>query len=586
MTSSRVPATLPVATLILLGLSACTFGDPAPTPTETAAAPAAPAPTASATPTETPAPSASPTPTPTPTTSPSAPGGGSGGSSGGGSGGSSNGSGGSSSGGSTPSPQPRPTASPTTTPAPKPTPTPTPTVPSACPTDATDPGIPVMDFGSIAEYSPAPLAQGEDCTGFRAFLSTGLPQYDSQSFEFFGHLVEDSGDINSVALMSQGNTVRTVDPGLDVPWLTVEEAGLIYNRLSLDEGPAFGGIDGLADLGVPVSLTYDPWNIHVEEATPAKPTQVIDMRVVSGSIGGVGAVYELTVGVEVDVPGASSAHWAELSVTAEDRTGIIQWGYGPNGFFPLWMFDGEPLPAHGGAIPTLDQRTPIMDTYGGDIGAYLAATHDPMVGQGSQYYSMPLVEVLEWSIRIGTSYVAGGTEGLLFFDNLTETYNDSAQYIVGSGYEWTEFSVQLPDTRQGMLIATTGQADVGELHYAMIGGAGSTQSTNGTLQPTANWSQGAIEITPTAETWTSPGSCYVYHLEYDVTLAASGTRPAADLTFRAAADNQELGALKRFVYEGLFEYEGTLDGERVGGYAWGEIQGVPPKNDPTPPNCG
>ena len=456
-------------------------------------------------------------------------------------------------------------------------------MPPACATDPTDPGIPVMDFGSIAEYSTTPNAQGEDCTGFRAFLSTGLPQYDSQSFEFFGHLVEADGDVNSIALMSQGNTVV---PGLQVPWLTVEEAGLIYNRLSLDDGPAFGGIYGLANLSAPVSIAYDPWNIHVEKATADEPTQVIDMRVVSGTVGAVGAEYELTVGVEVEVPGASTAQWAELSVTAQDRTGIIQWGYGPNGFFPLWMFDGKPLPAQGGAIPTQDQRTPITDTYGGDIGSYLAATGDPMTGQGSQYYSMPLVEVSEWSIRIGASYVAGGTEGRLFFDNLTETYNESAQYVVKNGYEWTEFSVQLPETRQGMLIATTGQAEVGDLHYAMIGGAGSTQAANGTLRPTANWPQGAIEITPTAKTWTSPGSCYLYHLEYDVTLSASGTRPAADLTFRAASENQELVALKRAVYEGLFVYEGTLDGEQVSGYAGGEIQGVPPTGDPTPPNCG
>jgi len=456
-------------------------------------------------------------------------------------------------------------------------------VPPACATAATDPGIPVMDFGSIAEYSTVARAQGEDCTGFRAYLSTGLPQYDSQSFEFFGHLVEDDGEIASIALMSQGNTVV---PGLQVPWLTMEEAGLIYNRLSLDQGPSFGGIDGLADITVPTTITYDPWNIHVEQTETGKPTQTIDMRVVSGAVGAVGAVYELTVAVEAAVPGSTTTEPAELTITAEDRTGIIQWGYGPNGFFPLWMFDGDPLPAADGAIPTIDQRTPIMDLYGGDIGAYLEATGDPMTGQGSQYYSMPLVEVSEWSVTIGSSYVARGTDGLLFFDNLTETYNDSAQYIVKNGYEWTEFSVQLPDSRQGMLIATTGQAEVGDLHYAMIGGAGSTASANGTLEPTANWPQGAISITPTTDTWTSPGSCYVYHLTYDVTLAGSDTRPAADLTFRAAAQNQELVALKRAVYEGLFTYEGTLGGEEVSGYAWGEIQGEPPAGDPTPPHCG
>lgn len=439
-----------------------------------------------------------------------------------------------------------------------------------------------MDFGSIAAYSTTALAQGASCTGFRSFLSTGLPQYDSQSFEFFGHLVDSQGETNSIALMSQGNTVI---PGLQVPWLTMEESGLIFNRLSLNQGPRFGGIDGLADIVVPTTIDYAPWNIHVEQQNTGDPQQIVDMRVVSGSVGAVGAVYELTVSVETVSAGSSAGEWTTLSIRAKDVTGIIQWGYGPNGFFPLWMFDGNPLPGAGGPIPTTDQRTPIMNQYGGDIGAYLAATGDPMTGQGSQYYSMPLVEVEQWSVQIGSSYVASGTDGVLFFDNLTETYNDAAQYIVRNGYEWTEFSVQLPGSKQGMLIATTGQQEVGELHYAMIGGAGSTQSTNGTLQPTANWAQGAIHITPTSNTWTSPHSCYVYHLEYDVQLDGSPTRPAADLVFQATASDQELNALNRAVYEGLFSYTGTLDGAAVSGYAWGEIQGVPPAGNPTPPNC-
>ena len=132
----------------------------------------------------------------------------------------------------------------------------------------------------------------------------------------------------------------------------------------------------------------------------------------------------------------------------------------------------------------------------------------------------------------------------------------------------------------------TGQQDVGNLYYAMLGGAGSSQSGNGTLQPTANWPQGAIHITPDpTSTWTSPHSCYVYELSYAVKLDASASRPAADLVFNATAQDQELNALGRAVYEGLFSYSGTLDGNAVSGYAWGEIQGHPPAGHPTPPNC-
>ena len=68
-------------------------------------------------------------------------------------------------------------------------------------------------------------------------------------------------------------------------------------------------------------------------------------------------------------------------------------------------------------------------------------------------------------------------------------------------------------------------------------------------------------------------------------LDASASRPAADLVFNATAQDQELNALGRAVYEGLFSYSGTLDGNAVSGYAWGEIQGRPPAGHPTPPNC-
>ena len=563
MRSIRALTLVPATALLIVGLSACTFGSPDPEPSASPS-PSTATPGRSATPTASPTSTATPEalPAPAPPPGPGNNGGGSGGGSG-------------RSGGKTPQPAPQPT------PAPTPAPDPTPTVPPACPTSNTPPGDPVLAFGSIAEYSSVPLAQGRDCTGFRAYLSTGLPQYDSQSYEFFGHLT-DGNSMYSVALMSQGNSTST---GSQRPSLTFEEAGLVFNELDQNQGPLIGGMDGVADITLPVSLTYQPWSINVEEQDFGHPAQTMSMRVVSGRIGAVGAVYELTVSTPTGLVGSGTSEPTTLTIRAKDTTGIIQWGYGPNGFFPLWMFDGTPLPGAHGPIPTTDQRGPIMSTYGGDIGAYLAATNDPMTGQGSHYYSMPLVEVEQWSVTIGST-THSGTGGSLFFDNLTETYNDSAQYVVGNQYSWTEFSVQLPGSQQGMLIAVTGQPEVGDLSYAMIGGAGAEQSVNGTLRPTANWPQGAIHITADpSNSWTSPQSCYVYDLTYDVRLDASGTRPAADFVFTAVASNQEVDALNRPVYEGLFSYSGTLDGKAVSGYAWGEIQGRPPAGNPTPPNC-
>ncbi|WP_460773538.1 hypothetical protein [Microbacterium sp. GXF7504] len=460
-----------------------------------------------------------------------------------------------------------------------------------CITSPTDPGIAAAAFGSIAEYSKIARPQGEDCTGFRAYLSTGLPQYDSQSFEFFGHLVDTAGNVNSLALMSQGNTI--VWGGQT--WQPTEETGaLIFNRLDQKDGPNLGAIVGVAELTVPVSIAYEPWRIQVGPQEANGVSQTIDMRVVSGVIGEPGAVYRLDTTMDTWLPDGTKAA-VTLSVTAEDTTGVIQWGYGPNGFFPLWMFDGRtldtkkngcPTATSAGCIPTQDQRSVIMDDFGGDIGAYLAATDTPMTGQGSQYYTMPLLEVSSWQVDLGGVYVAGGTEGRLILDNLTQTYDEAAEYIVKNGYEWTEFTTQLPETGQGLLVAKTSQPDVGDLYYAMLGGTGSAVSANGTLQPTANWPQGAISVTEIPDSrWVSPTSCYVYHLGYHVQLAGSATRPSADLVYHATVKEQEATGGGRSAYEGLFSYTGTLDGKAVSGYAWGEIQGVPPADGVTPPGC-
>ncbi|NQX37131.1 LPXTG cell wall anchor domain-containing protein [Herbiconiux sp. VKM Ac-2851] len=455
-------------------------------------------------------------------------------------------------------------------------------VPGACVSSDVDPGIPAADFGDIAQYSTTPLAQGVDCTGFRAYLSTGLPQYDSQSFEFFGELIGSDGSENSVAIMSQGNPLSWVDPALPVP-ITVEEAGLIFNRLDENAGPVIGGIDGLALPDLPpttatadVSIGYQPWSIDVAGTTGTE-AETISMTAISGAPGAVGTTYELTAVLATGYAGHSTTEPTTFTAVVNDPTGIVQWGYGPNGFFPLWMFDGTPVDG----IATNDQRDAIMNEYGGDIGAYLTATNDPMTGQGSQYYSMPVLNVEQWSVTRGESYVGGGTSGTLWFDNLTETYNETADHVVRNGYQWTEFSMMLPDTGQGLLIAKTSQADVGNLYYAMLAGADSTQNANGTLAPTANWPQAAIEVeaVPGSE-WTSPQSCYVYTLADHVTLAAVDGRPAVDVVLSAVDHpDQEINALGRPVYEGLFSYTGTIDGQAVSGKAWGEIQGTPPTDD-------
>lgn len=68
-----------------------------------------------------------------------------------------------------------------------------------------------------------------------------------------------------------------------------------------------------------------------------------------------------------------------------------------------------------------------------------------------------------------------------------------------------------------------------------------------------------------------PGFGEIYYTKYKIVL--SGER-SADLTVTMAWNDQEVNAGSRFVYEGLGNVTGTLDGEVVNGSAWLEMQPI------------
>lgn len=90
------------------------------------------------------------------------------------------------------------------------------------------------------------------------------------------------------------------------------------------------------------------------------------------------------------------------------------------------------------------------------------------------------------------------------------------------------------------------------------------------LEPEYRWNLQDIDMQPIAGSeWVSPASGETYYTKYRIIL--SGEQPA-DLTVTMAWNEQEVNVESRFVYEGLGNVTGTLNGEAVNGTAWLEMQ--------------
>lgn len=405
-----------------------------------------------------------------------------------------------------------------------------------------------------AYYSPKALAPQSTSPGaFRRFLSTERTEFDLQSYPFFGSLVDAKGRTSTFSLMMQQNN--------DIDFLPLSYAveGVMVNR---GTGFTLGGVQGIPDVTLPLTLTAVPWSIRAQSLTLGQAPQFVDARVVSGRLGEKGAVYELTASVSASKVGSSApAKRLQIYVRAKDTLGMAQWGYGPSGFFPQWIYP--------------KQRAAIEGRFRGDVGAYLAATRDRMSGQGDYYYSAPLLAVQRWSMRENGRRVGHGTGGTLWLDNVEQSFDAAAEKVVKNGVTWTEFSTQLPGIGSALKIGWVKQKSVGVLRYAMLASATNEKARNGNLRP-SKWAMQSIRIIPVRSSrWTSPTTGLTYYTKYRVLLRPSGNaqRHSARLTMTAVFDAQEVSFAKgRAVYEGLYKVTGRLDGRRVRGQAWGEVQ--------------
>ena len=406
---------------------------------------------------------------------------------------------------------------------------------------------------STGYASDATAPQSRDCAGMRTFLATPQPGFNLQSYVFYGHLETADGTTIPFSTMTQSQSAElgtAKSPALRVTAMTVDTG----------DGITIGGIEGALDRTKTESATTNPFSLRTQQAAAGQAPEYVDMRVVDGQLGQPGAVIELTgqlVGERMADPSGGTVD-LQVSVRLRDVAGVGQWGYGPSGFFPQWL-----LP---------EQRTAVTSRYGGDVGAYLEATHEPLTDQGSYYYSSPVVQVESFTITEDGKVVASGNGGELLADYVTQSFDAAAAKVVDGGVEWTEFSTLL-DGERTMKVGVVEQKSVGTLPYAIELRADGHRLANGSLEASQRWPIGDITITPdTSDTWTSPRSGKTYAMRYTAELKGGDGSSSASLTYEAVHDDQELVVAGRTVYEGLYRVTGRLDGHTVDGYAWAEVQ--------------
>jgi hypothetical protein len=219
------------------------------------------------------------------------------------------------------------------------------------------------------------------------------------------------------------------------------------------------------------------------------------------------------------------------------------------------------------------QRAQIMDDFGGSVGDYLEATRDPMLGQGTYYFTQPLLEVQRFKVSMNGRVVSAGDEGWLWLDNVERSFDEEAQQIVNNGVSWEEFSIMIPASKSSLKVGYTRQASVGTYPYGMLVTPQSERARNGALTAETSWPMQAIHIRPVkGSEWTNPVTGNTYYMKYRVDLDRFPGGPKASFLMTSAIPDQEAVVSNRAVFEGLFRMTGTLDGEPVTGWAWGELQ--------------
>ncbi len=393
------------------------------------------------------------------------------------------------------------------------------------------------------------LPQTQSAQQLAEFLATEHFEYDLDGWFFFGSLVDEAAPDDIGVFFIAVQRIEMSNNGFRAP---IVPAIVGFNSASLG-AYIFRGFLTLAADPLMV-VTSNPWNVILN--SPLQVGPLITMELVSGTMGVANAVYRLTA----DIPDLQGVR-LQVEVQLCDRLGVVNQGYGTSSFFPQYL--------------TETQREQIMISSERSVPTYLEATSDPMSCQGSYYYSLPLMDVEQFSVMRDSVLLSNGTRGVMWMDYVVQTYDQQASEVFDNA-SWDFFAIQLPEANTAIMILQV-KSETGTLPVATLFRNDSERTLNSARKAVHSWAIDEIEIEAVPGTiWTSPATGQQYFMQHHIRLQ-SETWPA-DLTIKMIQENQEIviaiDTTSTIKYEGLGTVEGTLGGISVTGQAFVEVQPV------------
>lgn len=389
------------------------------------------------------------------------------------------------------------------------------------------------------------LPQTQSAQQLSEYLSSEHFEYDLDGWFFFGSLVDNAAPDDIMVFFIAVQRIEMSYNGFRAP---VVPAIVAFSNDSLGKYEWRGFVT--LDMDSLMTVTSNPWNLTLNSPFPVEP--LITMSLISGSMGAADAVYSLTA----DIPDFNGV-MLQAEVQLCDRLGVVNQGYGSASFFPQYL--------------TEEQRAQIMGSSVRTVSNYLEATGDPMSCQGSYYYSLPLMDVEQFSIKLDdTISLSNGSDGLMWMDYVVQSYDQRASEVF-SNASWDFYAIQLPEANAAIMVIEINSA-TGSLPIATLFRYDSDRTLNSARKAVHSWAINEIDIyhVPGTE-WKSPKSGLNYAMQHHIQLTS--TDYSADLTIKMVREDQEIVIdSTKIKYEGLGSVEGTLGGLPVTGQAFVEIQ--------------
>lgn len=397
------------------------------------------------------------------------------------------------------------------------------------------------------------LPQTQSAQQLSEYLSSEHFEYDLDGWFFFGSLVDSTKPEDLGVFFIAVQRIDQPIAGFMTPTVP---AIVAFNSSSLGKYE-FRGVMSI-DVEPLMDVVTSPWKVTL--TSPFQEGPLITMSLVSGSMGSDDAVYSLSA----NIPDFDDVRLV-AEVLIRDNFGAVNQGDGTASFFAQFL--------------TESQREQIMNSSNRKVSTYLEETGDPMSCQGSYYYSLPLMDVEQFTIKLDDSVLSSGTEGVMWMDYVVQSYDERAVEVFSKA-SWNFYAIQFPENKAAMMVIEI-NSETGSLPIAKLFKYDGDKTLNYAHKAVHTWGINEINIEPIpGSNWTSEKTGQVYAMKHRIQLMSD--EYPADLIIEMITDDQEIVIdidtlgfkISTIKYEGLGTVEGTLLNESISGQAFVEMQPV------------